>query len=110
MPRMQDTAEEPSPSPSTRAGGYGTAWPKPSRVPASHPTVVTGKVLLFFLFLCFSHQLGTFQGWAAPFPSQQRGGAEWGAEPSPHTRAVSLCSSSVSPAMLSPCSSVSLSR
>lgn len=25
MQRMQDTAEEPSPNPSTRAGGYGMA-------------------------------------------------------------------------------------
>lgn len=67
MPRMQDTAEEPSPSLSTRAGGYGTAglgaeaaWPKLSPIPTSHSTLITGKVLFLFLFLRFSHQLGTF--------------------------------------------------
>lgn len=97
MLRMQDTAEEPSPSPSTGAEGCGTAglgaeaaWPKPSPVPASHPTADTGKVLFLFLFLCFSHQLGTFRGWDAPFPPQHRGASLGCRAVPPQPRSVPL--------------------
>lgn len=75
--------------------------PKPSPVPASHPTMVTGKVLFLFLFLCFSHQLGTFRGWAAPFPSQHHGAPLGRRAVPPHPR-------SVPKQQCDPCNSVTL--
>lgn len=39
MPRMQDTAEEPGPSPSTRAGGYGTAGLGAEAKPGQNPVL-----------------------------------------------------------------------
>lgn len=53
MPRMQDTAEEPSPSPSTRAGGYGTA--KAQSCPCKPPHYGHWKGAIFVsLSLLFS--------------------------------------------------------
>lgn len=108
MPRMQDTAEEPSPSPSTRAGVYGmatlgaeAAWPKPGPVPASHPTTVTVKGAIFVSLSLLFSPAGDFPRLPHLFPSQHHGAA-------PGCRAVSLCSS-VPLATLSPCSTMSLS-
>lgn len=110
MPRMQDTAEEPSPSPSTRAGGCGTAslgaeaaWPESVLSLQATPLQSLQRCYFCFSFSAFLTSWGLSK---AGLPRFHLSTMEqlWGAELCPHTPGMSLCSN------VSPCYSMSPSR